>query len=157
VTDDVPEPPVDRDPARWTRPLHDPQTALELFGRARRGEYTPPTPAPLPPPTAVDPVIAAVAAVGSIRFLGLPVGGFGLLLAFVTLVTFPARGLAIRRRMKQGQGFGYAFLREAAVVATFLFTSSGRSYSSGGSRGGSSGGFSGGGGRFGGGGASGSW
>jgi uncharacterized membrane protein YgcG len=137
------------------------KTALDLFGRARRGEYTPPTPAPppaSPPPTASDSVIAAIAAIGSFRLLGLPVGSLGLLAVFVTVVTLPTRGLAIRRRMKQGQGFGYAFLREAAVVATFLFTSSGRSYSSGGSsRGGSSGGFSGGGGRFGGGGASGSW
>jgi uncharacterized protein len=104
----------------------------------------PAEPASAPPPTAAD---------GLLRIpLIYTVGCFALL-------TMLIRFAAIRRRVRRGESLLSAWLAETVVVLSYLRSSSGMTYSSGGhsSGSGSSGGFSGGGGSFGGGGASGSW
>lgn len=137
------------------------QVALDLYPRAQKGEWTPPTPAPeiappAPEPGALDVVIEAVKGIATYEIAGLPVGLVFLVLALPTLTSPVLRFLPIRRRVKRGEPVPKAWIIESAILLWIIVSNISSSRSSGGqSYGGSS--SSGGGGRFGGGGASGSW
>jgi uncharacterized membrane protein YgcG len=147
------EPPLAADPGAAL------VATLDLHAAAQRGEWTPPTPAPVatPVPGRVDSVIEVVTAIAFYKVLGLPVGLLSLVLG-VPLSTSPVlRFFPIRRRVKRGESLPRAWAIESLILLWIIASNlgSGRSGGSTTSGGGSS--SSGGGGRFGGGGASGSW